>query len=102
MTTAADVVAATAILDTARVTGTPASGTLSAATANGSVVFVGQPSWTLSVTANPSVFGMAGQTIAYSYSLINTGNVAISGIALSGTKVVAPACPASTLAAGQV
>ena len=100
VTIAADVVAATAILDTARVTGTPASGTLSAATANGSVAFVGQPSWTLSATANPSVFSMAGQTIAYSYSLINTGNVAISGIALSGTKVSAPACPASTLAAG--
>ncbi len=43
----------------------------------------------------------AGSTIAYNFSVVNTGNVAISSIAVTDSKITAVSCPVTTLAAGE-
>ena len=70
------------------------------ATAQATVTFLSQPSWTLAKSANPTTYSAAGQAIAYSYLLNNTGNVAIGSIAIADNKVASVSCPAAMLAPG--
>jgi uncharacterized repeat protein (TIGR01451 family) len=98
--TAADV-AATSVTNVATATGVPASGTLAPVTASATIRYVGgTPSWTLTKAANPTTYSLPGQVITYTYVLTNTGNVAISNVALTDTRVTPVNCPATSLAPG--
>jgi Autotransporter beta-domain len=70
------------------------------AQAQATVNFVAQPSWTLTKTPNPTTYTAAGQVVAYSYLLTNTGNVAINAISINDNKVAPVSCPANSLAPG--
>ena len=56
--------------------------------------------WTLVKTPDPTTYAGPGEVISYSYDLTNTGNVAISAIAITDDKVALVTCPATTLAVG--
>jgi hypothetical protein len=84
----------------ATATGTPTSGTLAAVAVNGSITFNALPALTIAATPNPTSFSNAGQAIAYSFKLTNTGNVTINSLAVTGTKIGTVSCIASSLAAG--
>ena len=45
-----------------------------------------QASLSLTKTADPTTFNAAGQTITYNYTVTNTGNVPVSGIAVTDDK----------------
>ncbi len=98
-TAAADVTAGS-LTNHATAHGTPASGILTDAKAQATITFSSKPSWTFTKTASPATYTAAGQTIAYSYTLTNTGNVAISGIGVSDDKIVSVTCAATALAVG--
>ncbi|MFM9942623.1 MAG: hypothetical protein ACKVP7_24360 [Hyphomicrobiaceae bacterium] len=68
------------------------------ATASGTIAFVAQPSWTLVAVPSATTYSTVGQSIGYSFSLKNTGNVAINTIGLTGIKTGAIQCLASSLA----
>jgi uncharacterized repeat protein (TIGR01451 family) len=80
--------------------GTPAGGTLSPAVANGSIAFTALPALAIATTPNPTTFSKAGQVIAYSYKVTNTGNVTVSSLAVNDTKVTGISCAATTLPLG--
>lgn len=99
VTTAGDV-ESRSVTNTATANGTPASGTLTPATATATVTLAGNPSWTLTKSANPTTYSAVGQTIAYTYVLTNTGNSDIASISLTDNKVAGVSCPSTTLATG--
>ncbi|RVU84672.1 DUF11 domain-containing protein [Leucothrix sargassi] len=81
--------------NSASVSGTPAGGTLSPAPATHSIPVTPTPSWTLEKTSS-STPTQAGDIATYSFALINTGNVTISGVALADAQCdVAPTTPDS-------
>ena len=84
----------------ATATGTPTAGTLAPAAVNGSIAFNALPALTIAATPNPTSFSNAGQAIAYSFKLTNTGNVTINSLTVTGTKIGTVSCVASSLAAG--
>ncbi|MCL2465019.1 MAG: hypothetical protein FWF28_08130, partial [Micrococcales bacterium] len=61
---------------------------------------VTHPSLSLSKTVNQSTVSAAGTTLGYSFVVMNTGDVAVSGIAVNDPMVGAVKCPATTLAVG--
>ncbi|MEU4158021.1 hypothetical protein [Actinoplanes sp. NPDC026670] len=105
--TQSDVDAGTPVADSATVTGrAPGAATGSYGPFTVSVpVAVAAPA--LAVTVVPSVNPIArqnavraGDTIAYSYTVTNNGNVTMSNIVVSDTRLGAATCPATPLAAG--
>src|SRR6185295_9980458 len=81
-------------------TGVPDRGHLPPARDKATIRLVGQPSWTMTKTASPTTYSGPGETITYTYTLNNTGNVAISSIAVSDDVAGAATCPAAPLAPG--
>ena len=70
------------------------------------VTVIASPSLALTKAATPSTVTAAGQTVAYTFAVTNTGNVTVHGVAITDT-LTAPAlnsglsaisCPATTLA----
>jgi uncharacterized repeat protein (TIGR01451 family) len=71
------------------------------------VAVVQQPSLSVLKTASPSSVATSGQTITYTFSVTNTGNVTIRALAIddvpsdpAGPLTSGPTCPATTLAPG--
>ncbi|WP_436758394.1 DUF7507 domain-containing protein [Streptosporangium sp. V21-05] len=104
VTTQADVDAGT-LVNTAAATGTPPTGP--AVTSDPSTVTItiaDAPSLALLKTASPSTVTTAGQTITYSYTLVNDGNATLTGVGVADTVFSgtgAPpvvTCPVTTLA----
>jgi uncharacterized repeat protein (TIGR01451 family) len=91
-----------AIPYTATATGTPAGGTLANAVASGSISFTAQPALAIAVTTSPTTFSNAGQVIAYSYKVTNTGNVAVNSLGVTDTRVGGIVCPLATLPPGAI
>ncbi|KFN41732.1 DUF11 domain-containing protein, partial [Arenimonas oryziterrae] len=61
--------------------------------------FVGpSPSLTLAKSASTPTYNTVGQVVNYSYVVTNTGNVLISGIAITDDKIPTVTCPVTTLA----
>lgn len=100
MTTAADVTAGSVTNQVTVNAKISTDGVPDTATGTTTITFSAQPSWTLSKSASPTSYTAAGQTISYSYTLVNTGNVSISAITVSDDKVATVNCGATTLAVG--
>ncbi|BEL03293.1 hypothetical protein Q0Z83_014840 [Actinoplanes sichuanensis] len=105
--TQSDVDAGTPVVDSATVTGrAPGASTGSYGPFTVSVpVAVAAPALAVAVvpTVNPIARQnavRAGDTIAYSYTVTNNGNVTMSNIVVSDTRLGAATCPAGPLAAG--
>ncbi|WP_203994376.1 beta strand repeat-containing protein, partial [Sphaerisporangium rufum] len=95
------------VLNTAVATGTPPSGPpVNSPPSSATVTIPSTPSLALSKTASPATVTQAGQTVTYSFAIVNTGNRTMNGIAVtetvfSGTGAPPVAtCPVSTLAPG--
>ena len=98
--TQGDIDAGTAIPNTATANATPARGTYTPITADEEItVEAATPLATLTKTASDDVDLVAGQTITYTYALVNTGNVTLTNASLtdvhSGTGTLSAITPAS-------
>ncbi|WP_218825131.1 beta strand repeat-containing protein, partial [Streptosporangium subroseum] len=74
------------IVNTATASGTPPTGTaITSAPSTATVTATPNPGLTLSKTATPGRVSAVGRTIIYSYRVVNTGNVTLSGIEIKDT-----------------
>jgi len=69
---------------------------------NYGIVVTSQPNLSLSLVSSTTAtgYGAAGQTVSYSYLVTNTGDEALSGIAVTDNTVATVTCPLSSLAPG--
>jgi len=82
-------------------TGTPAGGTLVPPTDTATAHATQTPALTVEKTSTATTVASVGQVIAYSYLVTNTGNVTLTGLALTDDNTDAnPSCPVTTLAPG--
>ena len=90
------------IANTATASGTPPVGAPVTDTDARTVPVVQAPSVSLAKTATPATVSAAGDVVAYSFLVTNTGNVTVSSVAVSdplpGLSTVT--CPVATLAPG--
>ena len=85
----------------ASATGTPASGTLTPATDEATADATQTPALTIDKTSTTTEVTAVGQVVPYSYTVRNTGNVALSGLTLADDNTDAvPVCPVTSLAPG--
>jgi len=75
--------------NTATLTGTPAGGTLDAVTDDLSTPILAVPSFTLA-KATASVPSAAGDTLDYTFTVVNDGNVTIDPVAVTDPKCATP------------
>ncbi|WP_426564988.1 DUF7507 domain-containing protein [Angustibacter sp. McL0619] len=96
-----------AILDSAVANGVDiAGGAVASSPSAATVTVTRSPALSVSKTASPANVSTAGQSIAYSFVVTNTGNVTVHGISIADV-LAAPAgpvptisCPATTLSPG--
>jgi hypothetical protein len=98
-TTQADVNAGH-ITNTATVTGHPPTGPPVTDAASDTVTAIHAPGIELEKSAFPTEYAVPGEVITYTYTVVNTGNVALHGIALTDDKFGAVTCPETALAPG--
>ncbi|WP_233353696.1 DUF7507 domain-containing protein [Hellea balneolensis] len=85
------------VTNIASVDGTPAGGTLTPPTDTETVGGTQSPAFTLAKSAVDTDFAAVGDTLDYEYLVTNTGNVEITGIAVSDDKIASVTCPVTTL-----
>jgi len=78
------------VLNDVTVTGTPAGGTLPPAVDSHEVPLTPNPAWGV-VKASTSVPTAAGDVLDYTFTVVNTGNVTITAVAVTDAKCAAPA-----------
>ena len=100
VTTQADVDAGH-IANRADVTGRPPTGPPVTGTAGAAVHAIHRPGIQVGKSSSPDTFGVAGETITYSYQVTNTGNVTLRRIALTDSRLGMITCPDPTLAPSQ-
>ena len=100
VTTTADVKAGH-IDNTATVTGQPPTGNPVTDSSSATVTLVQAPGISVAKSAEPVTFGRPGQTITYTYVVSNSGNVPLSGVALSDSRLGAIVCPETSLDVGE-
>ena len=104
--TQADIDAGTDITNTATLAANPAAGSYTPVTADESIdIDDAAPAMTMVKTASDTTDVLAGDIITYTYAVVNTGNVSMSGVSVSdmhsGTGTLSAVMPASvTLAPG--
>jgi uncharacterized membrane protein len=97
-------VAAGVIINTATASGQTCNEgctTLTSAPAQAFVSLVSRPSLSLSKSASPTFYTASGQTISYSYTVQNTGNVSLGAVSISDDRVSSISCPATNPAPGE-
>ncbi|MEU8386056.1 hypothetical protein [Streptosporangium sp. NPDC048865] len=102
--TQADIDAGT-IVNTATASGTPPTGpAVASAASTATVAVTAAPGLSLLKTAFPSAVEVAGETVTYSYAVVNTGNATLTALSVTDTAFSgtgAPpvvTCPVTTLA----
>ncbi|MEQ1711112.1 MAG: IPT/TIG domain-containing protein, partial [Hyphomicrobium sp.] len=63
---------------------------------------LGAPGLKLAVTANPASLSAVGQTVTFTYTVTNAGNVLLTGVGVSDTRAGGITCAANSLAAAAV
>ncbi|GAA4361157.1 DUF7507 domain-containing protein [Angustibacter luteus] len=71
---------------------TPQGGAVTSAPASATVAVSATPRLQLTKSASPASFANQGSTITYTFSVVNTGNVTVSGLAIDDA-LAAPATP---------
>ena len=99
-TTAADV-AAGHFTNVATVTGDSPAGARVTGAGTATIDAIRHPAIQVRKTASPATYDKAGTAIAYTYAVVNTGDVALSGVALADSRLGRVSCPVSTLAPGE-
>ena len=99
--TAADMNAGS-ILNTAAAHGTPPTGADVTDTDSAAVTAIAAPAIQIVKTANPTSVAIAGETVNYTFVVTNTGNVSLTGVAVTDPLpgLTPISCPGTTLAAG--
>ena len=90
-----------AFTNAAAVTGTPPSGPAVSDTASATVPASQQPAVALVKSGSPTVYGKVGQTITYTFTVTNTGNVTLTNAQISDILVDVSGGPIGSLAPGQ-
>ncbi|HEX2696542.1 MAG TPA: TadE family protein, partial [Anaerolineales bacterium] len=91
------------VIDHATASATTGTTTVTSAQATATVITYNGPRLTLTKSANPTIYTTVGQTITYTYTLKNTGNIALtSPFAVTDNKIASVDCSsaASPLAIG--
>jgi hypothetical protein len=101
VTTQADVDAGR-IANAADVTGHPPTGRPVTDTADATADAIHHPGIALVKTAFPAEYSEPGETIRYTYTVTNTGNVTLRAVALTDDRLGAVSCPDTTLAPGEL
>ena len=88
------------VVNSALVAGTPPTGVPVTATDTVTTTLPANPAITLDKQAAAPTGSSAGETIAYSFVVQNTGNVTLTSVAIADPKVGAVTCPTTALAPG--
>jgi uncharacterized repeat protein (TIGR01451 family) len=78
----------------------PGNNTVTSPNATATITFVAQPGLALTKAANPTIFTGENETINYSYTVTNSGNVQITNLVVTDNKIATVTCVATTLAPG--
>ena len=89
-----------AVANTATVSANPPSGAPVTSTDSTNTPLARTPGLSLDKQAGAPTGNTAGSSIAYTFVVTNTGNVTLSGLAITDPQVAAAACAATTLAPG--
>jgi hypothetical protein len=90
------------VVNSAVVTGQPPTGPPVTDTDTAVVAAVYLPGIELKKSAFPTAYDAAGETITYTYLVVNTGNVTLHDVTVTDNKIHGPiACRATTLAPGK-
>jgi Bacterial Ig-like domain (group 3) len=84
-------------------TGTSPSGPPQRLTGGGPIQFIANPTanWTFDALPSRYDFSAEGQVITYAYTVVNTGDVRLTGLSVAGTKIGTVTCNTPALAPGQ-
>ena len=87
------------VTNTATASGTPARGTLSPSASDTATLTAEQnPALSVVKTALDTTFAAVGDELDYTFEVTNTGNVEITALTLTDSRIGAVACPVSMLA----
>ena len=90
------------IINTASVTGTPSGGSPIPSTSSNTVTVPATqtPQITITKATTKTSFATVGESIPYTFTVTNTGNVTLTAVAVTDPKTSGVSCAASTLASG--
>ena len=80
--------------------GTPAGGTLTPPQATETVAADQLPELTLDKASTDTSFDAVGDVLSYTYTIVNTGNVLVSDVAVSDDKIASVACDVAAIGNG--
>ena len=88
------------VSNTATASGTPPTGAVVTSTSSVTTTITRSPAITVKKSVVTPVATTAGSSIAYTFLVTNTGNVTLSGVAVTDAKIATVTCPATQLAPG--
>ncbi len=89
------------VLNTATATGVPQAGALGPVTDSNTIPGpTSAPGVELTKTAAPTVFGVSGSTLTYSFAVKNTGNVTLTNVSIADPSLASLSCTTPAIAPG--